>query len=31
MVVDIGGGKGEINMIKGDDKVCGSDGIICSA
>lgn len=30
MVVDVGGGKGEVKMTEGDDKVCGSHGIIYS-
>lgn len=28
MVVDIGGDKGEVKMIEGDDKFCDSHGII---
>lgn len=31
MVVDKGGGKGDVKVIEGDDRVCGLDGSIYGA
>lgn len=31
MVVDKGGGKGDVKVIEGDDRVCGLDGSVYGA